>query len=415
MKHIIIGNGPAGISAACAIRNADKNAKITIISDEEIEGYGRPLISYYLGGKIDETNILYKPKNFYKKEKIDLLLSVSAKKIDPASKKVSLSNNKEIEYDKLLVATGSAPFIPSIENLSNQKNVFTFLTFAQSKLIKQAINKDSRVIIAGAGLIGLKAAEGLYGQVAKITVIDLADRVMSSVLDKTAAAMIEKHIAKKGIEIVLKNSVKAVKGEENVESVTLSNGKELECSLLIIAVGARPNISLAKDAGLKTERAIIVDENMRSSNEDIYAAGDCVQSPDLLSGENKIFALFPTAVSQGEIAGMNMAGGRESFPSSFAMNAISFFGMQLISAGITGGKEGDIFHDEENDKLRRLNISDDNLKGFVLINDPQRAGIYTSLINDKTKLSDLQYDIRSRDIDFSVYSKEVRENKIWGK
>jgi NAD(P)H-nitrite reductase large subunit len=415
MKHVIIGNGPAGISAAQAIRNADKNAKITIVSDEEIECYGRPLISYYLSGKIDEQNIFYKPKNFYKKEKIELLLNVRAEKIDAKSKKISLSNGSQIEYDKALIATGSSPFIPPIENLKNQKNVFTFLTFSQSKLIKDAINKDSKVIIAGAGLIGLKAAEGLYGQVSKITVIDLADRAMSSVLDKTAAGMIERHIAKKGIEIVLKNSIKAVKGEQEVESIVLSNGRELECSVLIMAVGTRPNVLLAKDAGLNMDRAIIVDENMRSSNEDIYAAGDCVQTHDLLSGEKKIFALFPTAVSQGEIAGMNMAGGKEKYQPSFAMNAISFFGMQLISAGITGGKEGDVFYDEENETLRRLNISNDNLIGFVLINDAQRAGIYTSLINDKTKLSELQYDIRSKDIDFSVYSKEMRANKIWGK
>ncbi|MDR2860265.1 MAG: FAD-dependent oxidoreductase [Elusimicrobiota bacterium] len=415
MKYLIIGNSAAGVNAAQTIRSKDKEGKITILSNESIEAYGRPLISYFLSGKIAKENIFYRNKNFYKKEKIDLFLDTYAQKIDIKSKKVMTDDLREFDYDKLLIATGSIPFIPETKNLKNQKNVFTFLTYDQSKKIKETIKSDSKVVIAGGGLIGLKAAEGLYGKVADITVIDLADRVMASVLDKSAADMIQNHIAQKGINFILKTSISEVRGQDLVEKVVLSNGKELDCDILIIAVGVRPNTALAKEAGLTVNRGIVVNEFMQTSDKDIYAAGDCVESLDLLSKENKVLALMPNAVNQGETAGFNMAGYEKKTPPSFAMNAISFFGMQLISAGITGGNEANIFTDKDGDKLRRLNIANDDLIGFVLINDIQRAGIYTSLINDRVRLSDLEYDIKSSDIGLSVYKKPTRQDKIWGR
>jgi NAD(P)H-nitrite reductase large subunit len=412
VKYLIIGNGAAGLNAAQTIRSKDKEGKITIFSNENIEAYGRPLISYFLSGKVSFENIFYRDKDFYKKEKINLLLNTPAEKIDIKNKKV-YAKGKEFEYDKLLIAAGSTPFVPETKNLKNQSNVFTFLTFDQSKKIKDAIKADSKVVIAGAGLIGLKAAEGLYGKVGKITVIDLADRVMASVLDKSAADIIENHVAQKGVEFILNTSVAAVEGDAQVEKVVLSNGKKLDCDIFIIAVGVRPHISIAKEAGIKTARAICVNEFMQTSAPDVYAAGDCVESLDLLSKENKILALWPNAVNQGETAGANMAGGKTLTPSSFAMNSISFFGMQLTSAGIIGGV--DIFIDKNAGKLRRLNIANDNLIGFVLINDDQRAGIYTSLINDRVKLSEQEYDIKSKDIGLNFYAKEKRRTKIFGK
>ncbi|MDR1952430.1 MAG: FAD-dependent oxidoreductase [Elusimicrobiota bacterium] len=414
MKYLIIGDSAAGVNAAQTIRSKDKEGLITILSNESIAAYGRPLISYYLSGKVLPENIFYRNKNFYKKEKINLFLNTQAQEIDVKNKKVNAAQ-KEFEYDKLLIASGSLPLIPQIKNLKEQKNVFTFLTFDESRKIKESINPDSKVVIAGAGLIGLKAAEGLYGKVAKITVIDLADRVMASVLDKSAADIIQNHIEKKGIEFILNKSVAEVEGGEKVEKIILSDAKTLDCDIFIIAVGVRPNISLAKNAQIRTSKGIIVNEYMQTSESDIYAAGDCVESLDLISNESKVLALWPNAVSQGETAGANMAGEKKLVPSSFAMNAISFFGMQLISAGIIGGSDADIYVDKNGDKLRRLNIANDNLIGFVLINDNQRAGIYTALINDRVKLSELEYDIKLKDIGLNVYTKEKRRDKIFGK
>jgi NAD(P)H-nitrite reductase large subunit len=416
MKYIIIGNSAAGVNAAEAIRTNDKKGDITIISDEAFPAYGRPLISYYLSGKVKPENMNYRDESFYKSRNIKVLLNTQAQKIDVVKKETAVNGGKKFSYDKLLIATGSSPFIPPIKNLnlSKQKNVFTFLTYGESKRLKEKITPKSKVVILGAGLIGLKAAEGLFGKVVKITVVDLADRVMASVLDKYAAAVIRSHIEQNGIDFKLNLSVSEIRGENNVSEIVLSNGETIDCDILIIAVGVRPNINIAKDSGLKTSKGIIVNEYMQTSQKDVYAAGDCVESLDLVSNESKILALWPNASSQGEVAGRNMSGTKVKAPSYFAMNAISFFGMQLISAGVISGKARDIpISDSDKNKLCRLNIENDKLIGFILINYNQRAGIYTSLINDRTKLSTLEYDITSKDIGLNAYSKEQRTRKIW--
>ncbi|GHT38056.1 FAD-dependent oxidoreductase [Endomicrobiia bacterium] len=416
MRYLIIGNSAAGVSAADIIRTNDAKGSITIISDEEFDAYGRPLISYYLNGKVEPKNMHYRSVDFFKSRNIEVLLNAQAKKIDIEKKEVLVNGDKKLGYDKLLMATGSSPFIPQIKNLdfNKQENVFTFLTYRESVRLKEKITKKSRVVIAGAGLIGLKAAEGLSKQVESITVIDLADRVMASVLDKPAADIIQNHIEQNDINFELQTSISEVRGEKNVSKVVLSNGRVLECDILIVAVGVRPNTDLAKAAGIKTSKGIVVNEYMQTSEKDIYAAGDCVESLDLLLNENRVLALWPNASNQGEIAGLNMIGEKTKAPAAFAMNAISFFGMQLISAGIINASgSSNIVTDSAKDKLRRLNILNDNLIGFILINHNQRAGIYTALINDRTKLSTLEYDITLKDIGLSVYPKEERTKKIW--
>lgn len=186
MKYLIIGNSAAGVNAADAIRANDEKGNVTIVSNEEFNAYGRPLISYYLSGKVKPENMYYRNEDFYKFRNIEVLLNSEAEKMDVKNKEVFISGGKKLSYDKLLIATGSSPFIPPIKNLdlNKQENVFTFLTYKDGVKLKGKITKKSKVVIAGAGLIGLKAAEGLFGQVESITVIDLADRVMASVLDK---------------------------------------------------------------------------------------------------------------------------------------------------------------------------------------------------------------------------------------
>jgi len=414
MNYLIIGNSCAGTSCAAGIRNTDKKGNITILSEENFPAYGRPLISYFLLGKQDLQTIKYKKENFYTKNNITVKLNTKAENIDTTKKQVKCSNGEIYKYDKLLIATGSVPFVPKIEGIEKHKNVYTFLNLESVINIKKAITKNSDVVIIGAGLIGLKAAEALAEQVKSVHVCDMADRVMGSVLDKNSASIIQNHIEKHNVKFYLSNTAKEVK--EN--SVILADGTELKCDVLIMAVGVRPNTSLAQTANIKINRGIVVDKNMQTSVKDIYAAGDCVESLDVLSNQNKILALWPNAFIQGKTAGANMAGAKQEFNGGFPLNAIGFFGLHLISAGIIEPKqEGFKVHIEYNKEkqlLKKLVIKDDKLEGFALINTNERAGIYTSLINDKTRLSSLNYDITKQNIGLSAFSKEIRENKIFG-
>ena len=186
-KYVIIGNSTAGIAAAEAIRKKDKKGSLTIISEEKGPAYGRPLISYYLQGVTNDETLPYRPDDFYKKLNIDLKDGVKAEKIDAESKKVYLSDGKTVSYDKLLVATGSVPFVPPTPGLDSVREKFTFYTIEDARKLKAALNPDTRLLIIGAGLIGLKCMEGAYDITRNITVIDLADRVLSSVLDEECA------------------------------------------------------------------------------------------------------------------------------------------------------------------------------------------------------------------------------------
>jgi NAD(P)H-nitrite reductase large subunit len=404
-KYLIIGNGAAGINAASAIRIKDSISSVTIISRDKFDAYGKPLISYYLNDKIQPDDIYYCNKDFYIKKNIKVLLNSEVTKIDIKRKEILFNtkhNKNVLMYDKLLIASGSRPVLPSIVGLSySYDNVFTFLSYEDSIKIKSNLNSSSKVIILGAGLIGLKVAEGLSGQVNSITVIDLSDRIMSSTLDQSSACIIQRHMENHNIKFKLNTSVNSVNNKNNlITSVILSTGDALDCDILIVAIGVSPNISLAKNIELRVHKGIVVNEYLQTSNKDIYAAGDCVESTDLLSNKKTVFALWPSATNQGEIAGLNMVDGNNAkFHSEFAMNAISFFGMQIISAGninATLKSVKSINMEVCNNKLCRLNILNDTLVGFIIINSNKRAGIYTELIRNKTKLSTLAYDITNQ-------------------
>ena len=414
MNYLIIGNSCAGTSCAAEIRNIDKKGNITILSEENFPAYGRPLISYFLQGKQTLETIKYKKDDFYTKNKITVKLNSKVESINTTKKEVVCVNKETYKYDKLLIATGSVPFVPPVNGIEKHKNVYTFLNIESVRNIQKVVNKNSDVVIIGAGLIGLKAAEALAEQVKSVKVCDMADRVMASVLDKNTASVIQNHIEKHNVTFYLSNTAKEVK--EN--SVILADGTELNCDVLIMAVGVRPNISIAKDINIKINRGIVVDKYMQTSIKDIYAAGDCVESFDVLSEQNKILALWPNAFVQGKLAGSNMAGVTKEFTGAFPLNAIGFFGLHLISAGIVDTKQDGykvyIQKDDTKYLLKKLVIKDDKLEGFVLINTNERAGIYTSLINDKTPLSSLNYDITKQSIGLNVFSKDIRENKIFG-
>ncbi|MHB1483407.1 MAG: NAD(P)/FAD-dependent oxidoreductase [Saccharofermentanales bacterium] len=401
-KHyVIIGNGAAGTSAAITLRKTDSGSDITMITQEKYDSYSRPLISYFLKDLITMDKAYLHGSSFYKEQRIKVMKNTLVSKIDTAKKEIILDDGREIAYDKLLLATGSIPFVPAIEGVSSQENVFTFLNFADAEKIRKYVKPAHKAVVVGGGLIGLKAAEGLSKICRKVTVIELADRILPTILDSQAAGIVGSHIKESGISYITGTSIDKAFNVENeharIGSVITKNGKKIECDLLVMAVGVRPNIVLASDAGIKTERGILTDSHLRTSDPDIYAAGDCALSNDILDHQSKILALWPNAVEQGEIAAKAMSGADVSFEGSFAMNAIDFFGLHIVTAGLINpsGDEYSIMisSNETKKSYRKLVIRDGILVGYILIGDIDRAGIYTSLISEKTPLSEIGGDI----------------------
>ena len=405
-QYVVIGNGVAAVGCIEGIRSVDKDGKITVISEENHPVYCRPLISYYLENKTDPERMNYRSADFYEKLGCDVFYSKKVIRIDTDSQKVVLDDGAKLPYTEVCVATGSTPFVPPIEGLDTVEKKFSFMTLDDTFALEKAIDKDSKVLIVGAGLIGLKCAEGLHGRVADITVCDLADRVLSSILDTDCASIVQKHLEANGIRFMLGDT--AVRFEKN--SAQMKRGKTVEFDTLVLALGVRANIALIKDIG-EVNRGILVNDRMETSLENIYAAGDCAEGDDISLGQKRVLALLPNAYMQGHTAGVNMAGGTEVFDKAIPMNSIGFFGLHVMTAGTY---EGEMYEEKTDDTLKRLFTKDGLLKGFILIGKTERAGIYTSLIREKTPLDTIDFETIKKVATSVAFSPENRRKKFGG-
>ena len=406
-QYVVIGNGVAAVGCIEGIRSVDKDSKITVVSEENYPVYCRPLISYYLENKTDPERMNYRGADFYEKMGCDVFYGKKVIQINTDSKNVVLDDGAKLPYTEVCVATGSAPFVPPFEGLDTVEKKFGFMTLDDTFALEKAIDKDSNVLIVGAGLIGLKCAEGLHGRVASITVCDLADRVLSSILDTDCAAIVQKHLEVNGIQFMLGDT--AVQFENNLAH--MKSGKTVEFDTLVLAVGVRANTALLKEIGGNVNRGILINDRMESSIANIYAAGDCTEGNDISSGQKRVLALLPNAYMQGHTAGVNMAGGNDVFDKAIPMNSIGFFGLHIMTAGTY---EGEMYEEKTDGTLKRLFTKDGLLKGFILIGKTERAGIYTSLIREKTPLNTIDFDTMKKVASSVAFSAENRRKKFGG-
>ena len=404
-KYVIIGNGTAAVGCIEGIRSVDKMGEITVISEENHHVYSRPLISYYLENKTDLERMKYRGDSFYKDNGCRVIYGKKAVKITKTS--VTLDDKTVLKGDRICIATGSRPFVPPIAGLDTVENKFGFMTLDDSLALEKVLSKDARVLIVGAGLIGLKCAEGIHDRVGSITVCDLADRVLSSILDNDCAAIVQKHLEKNEIEFMLGDTVERFEGN----SAFMKSGKQVDFDVCVMAVGVRANSELIKIAGGEVNRGIIVNSKMETSLPNIYAAGDCSEGFDSSLGENRVLAILPNAYIGGFTAGVNMAGGEAQFSNAIPMNSIGFFGLHIMSAG---SYTGDTTEENGEGTLKRFFTKDGKLKGFILIGGTERAGIYTALIRDKTPLKTIDFDLTKKVASNLIFSKRIRRKKFGG-
>jgi len=402
-QYVIIGGGVAAVSCVDGIRSRDPEGKITMICGEGRTAYCRPLISYCLKGKSDFGKIDYRPESYYIQNRCKLVYQ-KAVKIDPIKQTVTLEDGEALPYDALCAATGSDPIVPPFEGIDTVSAKYGFLTEADARALDGAVKPDSRVLIIGAGLIGLKCAEGLCGRARSVTVCDLAPRVLSSILDDTCAGFMQKKLEEHGVTFLLSDT--AVRFDS--DNAIMQSGRTVSFDILVLAVGVRANVSLIKDIGGECGRGIIVDDGMRTSIENIYAAGDCTEGFDASLGERRVIAILPNANMQGRTAGVNMAGGSELLTNLIPMNAIGFFGLHALSAGSPSGQA----HERKTDAgIKRLYIRDGYLSGFILIGDITGAGIYTAMIREKTPLSSVDNELLLTLPSLAAFS-EQRRRKV---
>jgi len=333
MQLVIIGNGAAGLSALSSFRALDKDSRISLISAEAGTAYSRVLLPYYLRRKIPYENLFIRQSEDYEKLGVQTEFGTGVSRVEPESHKLTLADGRSIDYDKLLIATGSRPFLPPIEGLAGP-NVLHLWTLRDTERLDTLFEPGKRALVLGSGFIALQAAWAAQQRDLKVTVYELLPRIMPTVLDETAAGLLQKKVEEHGVEIRV--GVQTERVDRSKPGMLIVHAKDqppLEVDLIIVGAGVRPNIEFLADGPVRTDRGIPIDQYMQTNVPDIYAAGDVARGPTSFGETHQNHALWPTAVEHGTIAGENLAGHRIPYPGSLNMNVTEMFAVTVASMG----------------------------------------------------------------------------------
>jgi nitrite reductase (NADH) large subunit len=311
-----------------------------------------------------------------------------------------LAGGETIPYDRLLVASGARPTLPDIPG-QDLPGVFTVRTLEHFKTMQQMLRPGMRLAVIGSGLVGIKTAQALAHRGYDVTLVARKSQVLSNLLDETAAALLHRALAAVGVKVRFHATPAAITGANGrVKGVVLTDGSEIPADLVIIGVGVIPNTEFLPGAGLSNRSGLTIDQHLRTEHPDIFAAGDCVQPYDRLSGEKTFFAIWPAAVEQGRLAGANMAGHARTYGGLLAQNTLYVGDTRVIAGGLVGRAadscEVHSHHDPSSRSYRRLLVRDDRLVGVILVGQVQDAGVYLHLIYNRTRLASLPADPRRR-------------------
>lgn len=394
MKYVVLGAGPAGVTAAETIRGVDKSGEITLIGGEPEPPYSRMAIPYLLHGNIEERGTyLRQDDNHYNNLGIGYKTG-RAGGIDTRNKVLYMSGGEEIAYDKLLLATGASPIIPPIPG-SNLEGVHNCWTLEDARAILKLADRGAPVVLVGAGFIGSIVLEALYQRGCDLTVVEIAPRMVARMMDETAGGMLGRWCLDKGVKVVTDTRVEAISqatgdGDAGL-SVKLSNGQSVPAKLVVLAAGVRSNVGFLVGAGINVGQGITVSETLETTASDVYAAGDCCEGIDLSTGKPDMLAIQPVAVEHGRYAAMNMAGRYTPHRGSLNMNVLDTMGLISSSFGLWQGHpqgKGTRLTDEKAYKYLKLEFLDDKLVGAQCVGLTDHVGMLRGLIQTGFRLGE---------------------------
>ena len=415
-KYVIIGGSAAGIGAVEAIRDVDSNGSIAVISEELCPCYSRPMISDFVCGNATFPKMLCREDDFWKKNDVQALTGTRVVSINFAEKCVALDRGERINYEKLLVATGGKPFDPRIEG-ADKDGVFTFTTISDAEKLSEKLPNSKNVVVVGGGLIGVSITEALVKLGLRVTLVELQDKILSLLLNAKGSDIIENVIRETGVKIVTGQSVKQIFGKQEnnhtVGGVILTKGDQINCDAVVIAIGVIPRTELVAETEVQLNRGIIVNNFMQTNLPDVYASGDVAETWDFMFNQNRLLPLWPLAVSQGRVAGYNMAGKKTEYLGGTNMSSLKYFGIPVISIGITNPKDETLFeilveHQPEKNLYKKIVLKDNFIVGILLVNDIERAGILFHLIKNRINVKKFKRELVSSDFSLAVLPKFLR-------
>jgi nitrite reductase (NADH) large subunit len=376
-KYLIIGNGVAGTTAAETIRKQDKTGSITVVTDESVHFYWRIQLNEHIAGELGEEKLYARKKEWYEEQGIDLRLNTRIQGGDVKERLLISEDNQEFPFDRLLIATGSHSFVPPIKG-SEKKGVFTLRSFQDARDIMEWAKNIDKVVMIGGGLLGLEAGNALRKLGKQVMVVEFFPRLLPRQLDVPGAERLQALMEGMGFSFRLGAKTQEIAGNGRVEGVVLEGGETLPCGMVIISAGVRPNLDLAKALDLDHDKGIKVDEWMRTSQPDIFAAGDVAEFKGIPYG------IWPAAMEQGRVAGSNMAGKEVVYKGTVMANTLKVVGIDLASAGdidVDNRFESRTLKDDTT--YKKIVIQDDVLIGCIMLGDTRGFPRITKMMSEK--------------------------------
>ena len=417
-RYLIIGNSAGGIGAAEAIREVDKAGAITIISDEPYPTYSRPLISEYLAEGRPLERMLFRPLHFYEEHNIRTLLGEKVVQVDFDQHTARLESSRRLTWQKLLLATGGLPIVPRIEGI-RLKGVFTFTKLDDAKAIDRFLNqygRKVRAVVIGGGLIGMSVTEALVKRGVEVTIVEMKERILNTILDEEASALEEKVLRQAGVDIITGHTVDRMgsylPGE--VTGVSLDDGRPVPCEMVIMAIGVQPRLDLVADSGININRGIVVDRRMATSIPDVYACGDVAEAYDFAYGENRLTPVWPNAYLGGRTAGLNMAGIPTEYQGGTAMNSLNYFRVNIVSAGMvtTLDDSCEVVSEKHNGIYRKVIIKEGQILGLVFAGDIEKSGIIYNLMKDRVNVDSFKEALVADDFGLASLPEEIWQARL---
>ncbi|MFN3535148.1 MAG: NAD(P)/FAD-dependent oxidoreductase [Desulfatiglandales bacterium] len=393
-KYLLIGSGHAALSAIDGIRMQDEKGPILMTGAEGRSPYSPTILPYIIAGKKDASKTALKDEGFFKTRQVNFLEKDPVKALNSEMSRAYLESGKEVSYEKVLVATGAAPQVPSIPGLE-ECPYDVLRTMEDALKIREKAKKAQSAIIIGAGLIGMHLAEALISLGLKVTIVEALPHVLGAYFDEISSQMIRQSFEERGVKILLGCSISKAASGDGVCALSLQNGIDLSANMLIIATGVRPNTEIL-DKYVKKDKGILVDNLMKTSVDNVWAAGDVVQCKDFFEDKMVLNGILPNAAQQGLIAGRNMAGDKnvKPFKGSIAMNTFSFFGNKALSIGQVNNSTNnsdlkeDVILSSSSICYQKILYKEDRIRGVISINTQLDPGIFLRLISDQISISE---------------------------
>jgi nitrite reductase (NADH) large subunit len=399
-KHyVIVGGSAAGMAAAEAIRGNDPRGTIQVLSEEADAPYFRPMLPLIINRQMKIEDIYLQGRGPYQSQDINIQLNTRVVQVDPAARQVHTAEGAIISYDRLLIATGSRPVIPPNTQGMDTEGVTNLRSLTAARRLDARAQQSKQAVVLGAGLLGLKTAMALKKRSMAVTLVEKEEEILPWLMEPDGAQRIRRALQDAGVEVVTGATIQTVQaGGQGVCGVVLDTGRQIDCQLVSVGIGVRPNIGCLQNSGIRVDGGVITDVHTACSAPHIYAAGDAAVTFDSITGHPTVTSLWTNAVEMGRCAGANMAGRPRVYAGTFGiLNAIQVAGLPFVSMGIVHTANTDFeVHTRSNSSLyRKLVFSPqgDRLVGALFVGDITHAGLYRALIRERLKIDTIKSQV----------------------